>query len=75
MGTFDIGVSDECFTFTENKYVRSSVAIVILNFNGKKHLADFLPSVLATSYENATVYVADNGSTDDSVAFLLSNFP
>jgi GT2 family glycosyltransferase len=55
--------------------VLSSVAIVILNYNGKKHVAEFLPSVLATTYANATVYVADNGSTDDSVAFLLANFP
>lgn len=75
MGAFDVRVSYECFTFAENKYVPSSVAIVILNFNGKKHLADFLPSVLATSYENTTVYIADNGSTDESVSFLLANFP
>lgn len=52
-----------------------SVAVVILNWNGKKYLADFLPSVLASTYLNLNVYVADNGSTDDSIEFLESHFP
>lgn len=50
------------------------VAVVILNWNGKKLLAQFLPSVVRYSPE-ATIYVADNASTDDSVAFLSENFP
>lgn len=50
------------------------IAIVILNWNGKKLLKDFLPSVVAFSKE-ATVYVADNASTDDSVAYIQANFP
>lgn len=53
----------------------STVAIVILNFNGKKHLETFLPSVLNTSYSNAKIIIADNGSTDDSLSFLASNYP
>ena len=53
----------------------STVAIVILNFNGKKHLETFLPSVLNTSYANSKVIIADNGSTDDSVSFLAANYP
>jgi len=52
-----------------------SVAIVILNYNGKKHLSVFLPSVLATEYANLQIIVADNGSTDDSIPFLQSNYP
>ena len=52
-----------------------SVAVVILNWNGKKYLADFLPSVLASTYPSLKIYVADNGSTDDSVEFLRSHFP
>jgi GT2 family glycosyltransferase len=51
------------------------VAIVILNFNGVKHLTDFLPSVKATHYPNLEIVVADNGSTDDSVHFLKTHFP
>lgn len=50
------------------------IAIIILNWNGKKLLEAYLPSVVANSPE-AKIYVADNASTDDSVAFLRSNFP
>jgi hypothetical protein len=50
------------------------IAVVILNWNGKKLLEEFLPSVVAHS-ENATVYLADNASTDDSIDFTLKNFP
>ena len=51
------------------------VSIVILNYNGVKYLQQFLPSVLATQYENYEVVVADNGSTDDSLLFLKNHFP
>ena len=50
------------------------VAVVILNWNGRQLLEKFLPSVLAYSQE-ATIYVADNASTDTSVAFVSENFP
>jgi GT2 family glycosyltransferase len=52
-----------------------SVAIVILNWNGKHHLEQFLPSVLTTTYPNYKILVADNGSTDHSVDYLKQNFP
>jgi len=51
------------------------VAVVILNFNGRKYLESFLPFVLDSTYENFTVIVADNASTDDSVPYLQQNFP
>ncbi|WP_452603287.1 glycosyltransferase family 2 protein [Pontimicrobium sp. MEBiC06410] len=50
------------------------IAIVILNWNGKELLETFLPSIVRHS-KNATVYVADNASTDNSVAFVSTNFP
>ena len=50
------------------------IAVVILNWNGVQLLEQFLPSVLQYSPE-ATVYVADNASTDDSISFVLANFP
>lgn len=53
----------------------TKVAIVILNWNGKKFLEQFLPSVLATAFSNFQVIVADNGSTDDSIEFLQTNYP
>ena len=52
-----------------------SVAIVILNFNGSKYLQEFLPSVLASTYNNKKVVVADNASTDDSISVLKQHFP
>ena len=55
--------------------VQPKVAVVILNYNGKKHLQQFLPSVLACAYPNFEIVVADNASTDDSVAFLKKHFP
>ena len=50
------------------------IAVVILNWNGVQLLEQFLPSVLQYSPE-ATVYIADNASTDDSISFVLANFP
>lgn len=50
------------------------IAVVILNWNGKALLEKCLPSVVAYS-KNATIYVADNASTDDSVEFLKEKFP
>ncbi len=51
------------------------VAIVILNWNGKIYLNDFLPSVLATTYPNFEVVVGDNASSDGSVEFLKELYP
>jgi GT2 family glycosyltransferase len=51
-----------------------SLAIVILNWNGKGFLEQFLPSVC--NYSNgAKIILADNASTDDSVAFVKSHYP
>ncbi len=51
------------------------VKIVILNWNGSAHLRRFLPSVVAAAPAGTGVVVADNGSTDDSVALLQRDFP
>lgn len=50
------------------------VAVVILNYNGEKYLADFLPSVLASDYPNLRVVVADNGSSDGSLDLLEKRY-
>lgn len=50
------------------------LAIVILNWNGRTLLEQFLPSVTTYSKE-ATVYVADNASTDDSIEFIKTHYP
>lgn len=51
-----------------------TVAIAILNFNGKKHLENYLPSVLQHS-PHCDIYVIDNCSSDGSVEFLQTHFP
>ena len=50
------------------------IAVVILNWNGQAMLERFLPSVTACS-AGAEVVVADNGSTDGSVAFMQEHYP
>ncbi|MCE3294940.1 MAG: glycosyl transferase family 2 [Crocinitomicaceae bacterium] len=50
------------------------LAIVILNWNGQNFLERFLPGVVRNS-PGARIVVADNASTDDSVAWVRENFP
>jgi len=52
-----------------------SVAVVILNWNGKNYLSKFLPSVLRSTYQNLQIIVADNDSSDDSLEFLRNHYP
>jgi len=51
------------------------VAVVILNWNGKVLLEQFLPSLGRSSYPNLELVVVDNGSTDHSVSFLQQQYP
>ncbi len=53
----------------------TTVAVVILNWNGKKYLKKFLPSVIKYSAHLAEIVVADNNSSDDSVPFIKESFP
>lgn len=54
---------------------KSRVAVVILNWNGKSFLEKFLPSVLENSPDWVDLVIADNASTDDSIAFLSAWYP
>jgi riboflavin kinase/FMN adenylyltransferase len=65
--------------YKENTALQTSnskphIAVVILNYNTRKHLEQYLPSVLKYS-DNAEIIVADNGSPDDSIDFLKKNYP
>ena len=51
------------------------IAIVILNWNGKKLLETFLPSIVNFSSEKAEIFVADNASTDESIFYVKKHFP
>lgn len=52
-----------------------TVALVILNYNGKKYLERFLPSVLKYAPQHAQIIVGDNASTDDSIDFVATQYP
>ena len=53
-----------------------NLAVVILNWNGKKLLEKFLPSIVNFSnIGNVDIIVADNASTDDSISFIKCNYP
>jgi len=51
------------------------VSIVILNWNGKEHLQECIDSVIKSLYSPLEIILADNGSTDDSIEFVKSQFP
>ena len=53
----------------------AKVSVVILNYNGRKYLERFLPSVLASTWHSLEIIVADNASTDDSLEFIGEHFP
>lgn len=50
------------------------IAVVILNWNGKVLLEKYLPSLIKYSQE-ASIYVIDNASKDESVSYLKSHYP
>jgi GT2 family glycosyltransferase len=51
------------------------IAIVILNWNGLELLKKFLPSVISNTLQDATIYIADNGSEDGSIEWIRNNHP
>ncbi len=53
----------------------TKLAIVILNWNGRKYLEKFLPSLMRFLPDYAEIVVADNASSDDSVSFLKAQYP
>lgn len=54
----------------------TNVAVVILNWNGKKILQEFIPSVVKYSnIDNCRIYLIDNDSADDSISFVSENYP
>jgi len=51
------------------------VAVVILAYNGLTYSQQFMPSIMASTYPNLSVYIIDNASNDDTVAYLKNNYP
>ncbi|MFW5803725.1 MAG: glycosyltransferase family 2 protein [bacterium] len=56
--------------------LKNKIAIVILNWNGKKYLEKFIPTLIKYSkHPEVEIVVADNASTDVSKEFLKENYP
>jgi GT2 family glycosyltransferase len=53
----------------------NKAAIIIVNWNGKQYLQDCISSILNQTYYHYEIYFVDNGSTDDSVAYVKNNYP
>lgn len=51
------------------------VSVIVITFNGQKHLQDCFQSIQEQTYQNLEIIAVDNGSTDDTVAYLSSTFP
>ncbi|MDQ3142406.1 MAG: bifunctional riboflavin kinase/FAD synthetase [Bacteroidota bacterium] len=63
------------FSLLYQKSAQPQVAIAVLNYNGQKYLEEFLPAMIKFKPDNATLYIIDNASTDDSIYFLERNYP
>jgi len=52
-----------------------TVAVVIVNWNGRSWLETCLPTLQRQTYNNFDILIVDNGSTDGSIAWLSENYP
>ncbi len=52
-----------------------SVSVVILSYNSKENLIEFIPSLISQKYHNFEIIVVDNASTDGSEEFIRTNYP
>jgi GT2 family glycosyltransferase len=73
-------VKQECkakrFSAVESRDpLQAKVAVVVLCFNERKWLDKCLSSVLASQDQNFQVFLVDNASRDESVAFVEQSFP
>jgi GT2 family glycosyltransferase len=51
------------------------IAVLVVNYNGKKFLAECLDALQGQSLKPASIVMVDNGSSDGSVEFLKQNYP
>ena len=51
------------------------VSVIVVNWNGRHHLAECLDSLAAQSYRNFEVVLVDNGSVDGSVDYVRREYP
>jgi len=54
---------------------KKSIYIVVLNWNGAEDTLECLKSLQSVKYDNYNIIVVDNGSTDESVSLIKSQYP
>lgn len=55
---------------------KTKIGILVLNYNGRRHLEVFMPKAEFLRYRNdATLVIIDNASGDSSAAFIAANYP
>jgi len=50
--------------------MKDEIAILLSTYNGEKYLNEQIDSILAQSYQNWTLFVRDDGSTDRTVSII-----
>ena len=61
--------------FPVESALKPLVSIIILNWNGLRHLPDCLDSLAAQTFRDFEVVLVDNGSEDGSVSFVTERYP
>ena len=67
--------SDHRLLLRSKRKSRPLVSVIVLNYNGKQHLADCFDSIARTTYPHLEVIMVDNASNDDSVEFVRNQYP
>src|SRR2546426_11990279 len=65
------------YAIRNTQYAYPTVSVVVLNYNGLKHLEPCFRSLTALDYpaSRLELLLVDNGSTDNSLAFMREHFP
>lgn len=50
------------------------VLVIVVNFNGRKYIGTCLDKIIGQTFQDYTLVVVDNGSTDDSAAYLKTQY-
>jgi GT2 family glycosyltransferase len=53
----------------------TNVGIIIVNWNGIKHLNGCFTSLFKQTYDKFQIYFVDNGSSDGSIDYVMNNYP
>lgn len=54
---------------------RPVISVILLNYNGKEFLKISIRSLINQTHHNYEIILVDNGSTDGSIEFVVSNYP